>query len=161
MLDAPAPAVQSAISEGVPVSDIGPVEYAVIVFPGNRFNGDVAPALADLVQSGTIRIIDVAFVAKDDDGDIVAFEISDLHPDVQTALQQAGASEGGLLSDADMLEIAEGLDPSSSAMLVVWEDLWAARFAAAVRDSDGVVVSIDRIPREIVLAARDWAAENA
>ncbi len=141
--------------------DIGPVEYAVIVFPGNRFNGDVAPALAELVSSGIIRIIDVAFASKDEAGEIVAFEISDLHPDIQAALQNAGASEGGLLSDADMLEIAEGLDPSSSAMLVVWEDLWAARFAAAVRDSDGVMVKIDRIPRDVVLAARDWAAANA
>lgn len=143
------------------MSELGPVEYAVIVFPGNRFNGDVAPALAELVDSGTIRIIDVAFASKDAAGDVVAFEISDLHPDLQLALQNAGATEGGLLNDDDLQEIAAGLEPESSAMLVVWEDLWAARFAAAVRDSDGVVVSIERIPREAVLAAREWAAENA
>lgn len=143
------------------MSDIGPVEYAIIAFPGTRFTGDVAPALAELVQSQTIRVIDVAFAAKDAAGEIVAFEVSDLHPDLQSALIAAGVSEGGLLSDEDLLEIAEGLDPDSSAMLIVWEDLWASRFAAAVRDADGTVVTIDRVPRELVLAAREWAAENA
>lgn len=143
------------------MSEIGPVEYAIIVFPGNRFNGDVAPALADLIESGTIRVIDVAFAAKDPQGDMVAFEMSDLHPDVQEGLRAAGLEDGGLLSDEDLAQVAAGLEPDSSAMLIVWEDLWATGLARAVRESEGVVVAVERVPHEVVQAARDWALANA
>ena len=78
------------------LSDVGPVEYMVVAFPGNRFTGQIAPALAELVESATIRIIDLAFVAKDAEGNIAAFELSDLDPNVQDALERIGASHTGL-----------------------------------------------------------------
>jgi uncharacterized membrane protein len=143
------------------MSEIGPVEYMIVAFPGNKFRGEIAPALADLVESETIRIIDLAFVGKDADGDVVAFELSDLDDDVQEKINTLDPQRGGLLNDDDLMAAAEELEPNSSAALLVWEDLWAAKVAQAIRDADGVVLDIERIPHEIVQAAREWAAANS
>jgi uncharacterized membrane protein len=143
------------------MSEIGPVEYMIVAFPGNKFRGEIAPALADLVESETIRIIDLAFVGKDADGNVVAFELSDLDDDVQEKINTLDPQAGGLLNDDDLMAAAEELDPNSSAALLVWEDLWAAKVAQAIRDADGVVLDIERIPHEIVQAARDWATANS
>jgi uncharacterized membrane protein len=140
--------------------EIGPVEYMIVAFPGNKFRGEIAPALADLVESETIRIIDLAFVGKDADGDVVAFELSDLDDDVQEKINALDPQAGGLLNDDDLMAAAEELEPNSSAALLVWEDLWAAKVAQAIRDADGVVLDIERIPHEVVVAAREWAAAN-
>jgi uncharacterized membrane protein len=142
------------------MSEIGPVEYMIVAFPGNKFRGEIAPALADLVEANTIRIIDLAFVGKDADGNVVAFELSDLDDDVQEKINSLDPERGGLLNDDDLMAAAEELEPNSSAALLVWEDLWAARVAQAIRDADGIVLDIERIPHEIVQAARDWAAVN-
>jgi hypothetical protein len=130
---------------------IGPVDVAVIMFDGNQFNGDVAPALADLHDSGTVRVIDVAFVLKDLDGTTSVVEVGDA--DVADAFERVNDTQFDLLSDEDLAEIAEGLQPSCSALVIVWENTWAARFAAAVRDSKGQLVAMERIPRENVLRA--------
>jgi hypothetical protein len=142
------------------MSEIGPVEYMIVAFPGNKFRGEIAPALADLVESNTIRIIDLAFVGKDADGNVVAFELSDLDDDVQEKINTLDPQAGGLLNEDDLMAAAEELDPNSSAALLVWEDIWAAKVAQAIRDADGVVLDIERIPHEIVQAAREWAAAN-
>jgi hypothetical protein len=142
------------------MAEIGPVEYMIVAFPGNKFRGEIAPALADLVESNTIRIIDLAFVGKDADGNVVAFELSDLDPDVQDSINALDPESGGLLNDEDLMAAAEELDPNSSAALLVWEDIWAARVAQAIRDADGVVLDIERVPHEVVVAAREWAAAN-
>ena len=143
------------------MTEIGPVEYMIVAFPGNKFRGEIAPALADLVESGTIRIIDLAFVGKDADGDIVVFELSDLDPDVQESIDSLGPETGGLLNEEDLMAAAEELDPNTSAALLVWEDVWAARVAQAIRNADGVVLDIERVPHDVVMAAREWAAANA
>jgi hypothetical protein len=143
------------------MDDIGPVEYMVVAFPGNRFKGEIAPALAELVESRTIRIIDLAFVAKDDDGNVAAFEISDLDPDVQDALTSMGAEETGLFSEDDLMAAGEEIDPGSSAALLVWEDVWATRLTEAIRGADGVLLDLGRIPHEVVVAAREWVVANA
>lgn len=142
------------------MAEIGPVEYMIVAFPGNKFRGEIAPALADLVESNTIRIIDLAFVGKDGDGNVVAFELSDLDPDVQEGFESLGGASGGLLNDDDLMAAAEELDPNSSAALLVWEDVWAARLAQAIRDADGVLLDIERIPHAVVQEALDWAAAN-
>jgi hypothetical protein len=143
------------------VIEIGPVEYMIVAFPGNKFRGEIVPALQELVDSQTIRIIDLTFVAKDAEGEVAGFELSDLDEDVQSALERMGAAATGLFNEEDLMLAAEELEPNSSAALLVWEDLWAARFADAVRNADGVLVDIQRVPREIVAAAREWAAANA
>ncbi len=143
------------------MSDIGPVEYMIVAFPGNKFTGEIAPALQDLVDSETIRIIDLAFVTKDEAGEVAGFELSDLDPEVQSALENAGAESGGLFNDDDLVAAAEELEPNSSAALLVWEDLWAARLADAMRNAGGELFDLGRIPHEVVMAARAWAHENA
>ena len=143
------------------MSEIGPVEYLIVAFPGNRFKGEIAPALADLVEGGTIRIIDIAFAGKDSEGNAVTFELSDLDPDVRQGLENLGATSAGLFNEEDLMAAAEELDPDSSAALLVWENVWAKRVAEAIRDAGGVVFDFDRIPHEVVQAAHDWAASNA
>jgi hypothetical protein len=135
---------------------IGPVEYMVVAFPGNKFKGDIAPALGDLVKSGTIRIIDLAFVHKDENGDVAAVELEDEGSDVFNAFQALTEERGGLINDDDLLGIGAALDANSSAAILIWEDLWAARFADAVRGAGGVLIDIQRIPHEIVQAAIEF-----
>jgi Family of unknown function (DUF6325) len=129
---------------------LGPVDIAVILFEGNKFNGDVAPALADLNDSGTVRIIDYAFVRKETDGSALVVEAGD---EEVTELSDFHATQYDLLSEEDLTAIADGLDENSSALVIVWENTWAARLAAAIRGSHGQLISQDRIPRENVLAA--------
>ena len=144
------------------VTEVGPVDYLIVAFPGNQFRGEIAPAIADLVEAGTIRVIDIAFVGKSSEGDVVSFELSDLDPDVRAGLENAGlATEGGLFNEEDLMSVAEGLEPNSSAALLVWENLWAARVAQAMRNAGGILVDFQRVPHEVVQAAREWALENA
>jgi len=140
---------------------IGPVEYMVVAFPGNRFTGQIAPALAELVESNTIRIIDLAFVTKDADGSIAAFELSELDPDVAALFSPTGASNGGLFNDEDLAAAGEELEPNSSAALLVWEDVWATKLADAIREAGGELYDLDRIPHDVVVAAMEYAKSNA
>jgi Family of unknown function (DUF6325) len=139
---------------------IGPVEYMVVAFPGNKFKGEIVPALQELVDSGTIRIIDLAFVHKDANGDVVAVELEDEGSEVFSAFETITMDRDGLISDADMMGIADALDPDSSAAILVWEDVWATRFADAVVGAGGVLVDIQRVPRDIVQAAIDFASSD-
>ena len=139
---------------------IGPVDYALIVFPGNQFRGEIAPAIADLVENGTVRVIDIAFVTKDEAGEIAALEITDLDPAVREGLTAAGVHDGGLFSDEDLMSAAADLEPNTSAALLVWENVWAARVAQTIRNAGGVMVAFDRIPHVVVQEARQWALEQ-
>ena len=140
---------------------IGPVEYMVVAFPGNKFTGQIAPALAELVESNTIRIIDLAFVAKDEDGSIAAFELSDLDPDIAALFDPTGAAAGGLFNEDDLASAGEELEPNSSAALLVWEDVWATKLADAIRQAGGELYDLDRIPHDVVVAAMEYAKSNA
>ena len=143
------------------MTEIGPVEYLIVAFPGNRFRGEIAPALADLVEVGTIRIIDVAFVGKDADGEVAAFELTELDPDVREGLERLGIEVNGLFNEDDLMAAAEELEPNSSAALLVWEDVWAREVAQAMRDAGGEIFDFGRLPHEVVQAARDHALANA
>jgi uncharacterized membrane protein len=143
------------------VDEIGPVDYAIVAFPGNDFRGEIAPALADLVAAETIRIIDVAFVIKHSDGTVATLELTDLDPTVAAGLQNAGFDTSGLFNEDDLQAAAEELEPDSSAALIVWENTWARKAAEAFRNAGGVVLDFDRLPHDVVQAAREWAAANA
>jgi Family of unknown function (DUF6325) len=143
------------------MDEIGPVDYAIVAFPGNRFRGEIAPALGDLVDAGTIRLIDVAFVGKNADGDTVALELTELDPDVQEALDRLGIEVQGLLNEDDLQAAADELEPNSSAALLVWENVWAREVATAMRNAGGVLLAFERLPHEVVQAAREWAVEQA
>ena len=136
---------------GLDPDTIGPVDVAVILFEGNEFNGDVAPALADLNDSGIVRIIDLAFVSKDDDESVSYAEVADAQ--VADSFERLNDAQFDLLSNEDLNEIADGLKAGSSALVIVWENSWAGRIAAAIRASHGQLISQDRIPRETVLRA--------
>lgn len=143
------------------MAEIGPVDYMIVAFPGNEFKGEIAPALADLVESGTIRIIDLAFVAKSADGETIFFELTELAPDVQEAFEKAGAEVNGLFNEEDLVAAAEELEPNSSAALLVWENVWAAKVAQAIRDAGGELLDFERLPHEVVQAAREAALASA
>ena len=127
---------------------MGPVEYIIVGFPGNKFNGEIAPELISLVESGTVRILDLIFIGKDADGEVIAFEIDEL--DALAGFGDLDSDVGGLISAADIEYAASELEPNSSAALLIWEDLWAAPFAEAVRKSDGVLLEGARIPHELI-----------
>ena len=143
------------------MEEIGPVDYMIIGFPGNQFKGEIAPALGKLVDAGTIRIIDIAFVGKDADGNALAMELTELDPDVQAGLDALGIEVGGLLNEDDLMDAAAELEPSSSAALLVWENVWARETARAMRDAGGVLLAFERLPHEVVQAAREWVLEQA
>ena len=127
---------------------IGPLEYIVVGFPGNKVNGASAPALAKLIESNTIRILDLLFIAKDADGDVVAVEFDEL--DELAAFADLDGETGGLITPEDVEHAAARLEPNSAAALLIWEDVWATEFATALRDSGGVLLEGGRIPHELV-----------
>ena len=130
---------------------LGPVEYLIVGFPGNKFNGEIAPELAKLVESGTVRILDLVFITKDADGNVAAVELED-HHDVALFNELEGEI-GGLVSDEDIAYAAADLDVNSSAALLVWEDVWATPFVQALRDSGAVMIESARIPHDLIEAA--------
>jgi hypothetical protein len=137
---------------------IGPVDVALVLFEGNRFNGDVAPAIAELQSSGIVRIIDLAFVTKAADGTTGYIEATD--SEVADAFAGLADEELDLLSDEDLEGFADALEPNSSALAVVWENTWAARLATALRESGGEVLAQIRIPAANVAAALDALRED-
>lgn len=143
------------------MSEIGPVDYLIVAFPGNEFRGEIAPALAELVEARTIRIIDLAFVSKSAEGDIAAFELTDLDPEVAAGFERAGVEVNGLFNDDDLMSAGEELEPNSSAALLVFENVWARDVAQKIRDAGGVLLDFDRLPHDVVQAARDAVLSNA
>ena len=127
-----------------------PVDVAIIGFPGNNFSGRIAPALAELVDNGTIRILDLLFVSKSADGELTSIAIADFDGDGQADLVAIDITEPGSLSHEDAEEIAEDLEPNSSAALIAWENVWATKLVSALRDADAVLIDSIRIPAEVV-----------
>lgn len=127
---------------------VGPVEYVILGFPGDRFDGAVATALADLAASGTVEVLDMLFLSKDTRGQVLVQEFDELDESLGfTAIE--GLADG-LLSDQDALLAAQALDPGHVAILVLWEDRWARKLAEAVRSAGGGVLGGQRIPPEVV-----------
>jgi len=135
---------------------VGPVSYTVVAFPGNKFNGNVAPEVEKLVRSGLVRVLDLVFVLKDENGDSVTLEfdqLEDLLP-----FGELEGEVGGLINEEDLSHVADELPPGNAALAIVWEDLWAKPLVAAVQDSGGVVVDTARIPAQLVEAALEELA---
>ncbi len=134
--------------------DIGPVELIVLGFDGNGFNGLVAPALMDLVNRGVIRIIDMAVVIKDAAGNVAVLEAGEMDEAIARAFEALTGSVPGLLSEADIIDIATDLPPNSTEAVLLVEHVWATAFAQAVRASGGQLLKSERIPGDVVDAAR-------
>lgn len=138
------------------LDELGPIDYILVEWPDRQPNGEVAPHLLDLVERGLIRILDIALMVKDEDGVAAAVEIEDLGGAAEQLKAFQGAASG-LLDDDDLGEAATALEPGTSAALLVYENVWAAPFASAVRESGGQLVASGRIPVQAVLAALDAA----
>lgn len=134
---------------------MGPIDYVLVEWPGRQPNGEAMPYLIDLVDRGLIRIIDLAFITKGEDGSVAGMELADLGEVTELAVFEGASS--GLLSEDDIGEAAGALEPGTSAALLVYENSWAAPFASAVRRSGGQLVASGRIPVEDFLAALDAA----
>ena len=132
---------------------IGPVEYIIVGFPGNKFNGRIAPELIALVESGTVNVLDLIFIGKDADGNVLSFEIDEL--DEAIGFANLDGEVGGLISPEDIEFVADQLEPDSSAALLIWEDVWATPFASAVLESGGVLLQGARIPHDVITSALD------
>jgi len=141
------------------LEEMGPIDYVLVEWPGRQPSGEAVPHLVDLVERGIIRVLDLAFIAKDEDGSVAGLEITDLGDQVEELKVFEGASSG-LISDEDVAEAADALEPGTSAALLVYENSWAGPFAAAVRRSGGQLVANGRIPVQAFLAALD-AVEDA
>jgi uncharacterized membrane protein len=135
------------------IDELGPVDYVVIEFPGNKFNGEIAPALGDLIDRKLVKVLDLAFVTKDDDGTIEGLELGDLDEGIVGEIEKLEVQVAHLLSEDDIVKVAEALEPGSSAAVLVWENSWAAPFGAAVRHSGGQLVASGRIPTQALIAA--------
>jgi uncharacterized membrane protein len=122
-----------------------PVDLVLLGFPGNKFTGDVAPALADLVSSGTVRILDLVFITKDADGNVAGVELDQLG-DVAAGFEDVDGEVSGLLTDEDIAAAGEELDLNSSAALLMFENTWASKFVSAVRAANGELIAHERIP---------------
>lgn len=133
--------------------EMGPVDYIIVEWPDKQPTGEALPHLIDLVDRGLIRVLDLAFIAKGEDGSVAAVEIADLGDEFAVF---EGASSG-ILDDGDIDDAGGILEPGTSAALLVYENAWAAPFATAVRHSGGQLVASGRIPANALLAALDAA----
>ena len=128
----------------------GPVDVVIIGFPGNKFTGKIAPAIKELVENNTIRILDLLFVSTDDAGTISSVRIQDLAADLEPGLVEMDVFLPGALDDHDAQELAEDLPANNSALLVAFENVWAAKFVAAIQEAEAVVIDQIRIPASAV-----------
>lgn len=148
---------EAASTRGDAVSDefeeVGPIDYLVVEFPGNRMTGEGLPLLVDLVDRGVIRILDLQFVRKDEDGSVSGLEITDLDGDGRLDLAVFEGVSSGLLGQDDLEEAAGALEPNTSAGILIYENVWAAPFAAALRRGGGRMVASGRIPVSDLVSA--------
>ena len=143
------------LAQGSDLDQMGPVDYLVVAFPVERMTGEAFPLLIDLVDRGVIRILDLEFMRKDEDGTVTTLSQVDLErmKVLEAALFDGAAS--GLLRPEDLAEAAAALDPGTAAGVLVYENVWAAPFAAALRRSGGRMVAAGHIPVHDLVAALD------
>ncbi len=136
-----------------PLDELGPVDYLVVEFPAgaSNFTGEMASELLALVDSGTIRVIDIIILTKDEDGAIEAMELSDIEE--LGPLQAVEAQLAELLAADDVEHLAAAMEPGSTAGVLIWENLWAAGFASAARRSGGQLIANGRIPIQAIIAS--------
>ena len=128
----------------------GPVQYFVFAFPKNQFKGEIVPALANVVSQGLIRIVDIAFLMKDEAGNVATMEINELDDAEFNAFGEIVEHADGLLSESDLRDLAADIPPNNSAALLVFEHTWAIELAESIRRANGQVVTQGFVPREIV-----------
>jgi hypothetical protein len=136
--------------------ELGPLEYVVFEFQGNHFRGDIVPALKKAVQAGTIRVIDIIFVRRDESGGITVLELEDLDPEMQLTFSEAVQDVTGMLSQSDVESIAELLTPNSSAAMMLFEHTWAKELRDAIAGANGRLVGGGLVAQEDLDATLAW-----
>jgi len=149
--------VTGALATGGRAMAIGPVELLVVKFPGNQFTGEIVPALTELVESGTIRVLDILFANKDESGQIEMVEVKDLFLD-DRSFDPVLSDVTDLLTEEDVEQLGAMLEPNSSAAMMLFENTWAARFAGALRNAKGELILNERIPRAVIEEVMETAA---
>jgi hypothetical protein len=141
------------VDQNTDLDSLGPVDYIVVEFPAgaSNFTGEMAEELLALVDAGTIRVIDVLILTKNEDGTVDAMELSDIEQ--LGPLQKVEAQLAELLAEEDVEHLAAALDPGSTAGVLIWENLWAAPFASAARRSGGQLIATGRIPIQAIIAS--------
>jgi dihydroorotase-like cyclic amidohydrolase len=134
------------------LEEMGPIDYIVLEWPAQQPTGEVGPMIIDLVDRGIIRILDVAFLAKGEDGSVAALDLGALDG---AGFEEFEGASSGLLGQDDLEEAAAVLEPGTSAAILVWENRWAAPVAVALRKSGGQLVASGRIPIQALLASLD------
>lgn len=143
-------------------TDAGPIDIVFLGFPGNQFNGGIAPALRDLVERGLVRVVDLLFVYKDDDGTVGSLELAGLGADLEPHFVDLdGQLGGGLLDAEDVEDVGSRIEPGNSVAVLAVENLWAIPFINAVREAGGDVIDQARVPAALVSAVREVAEEGA
>jgi uncharacterized membrane protein len=130
---------------------VGPVDVYIIGFPGNKFSGRIAPAILELAENGTIRILDLLFVMKDADGVVTTLEAADLDEE-GAAFVEIDVTRPGALGPDDAEEVSDDLPANSSALLIAFENLWTGKVVDALRAADAVLIDSIRIPVDVVEA---------
>ncbi|TWF75039.1 hypothetical protein FHX44_11923 [Pseudonocardia hierapolitana] len=138
---------------------MGPVDYLVVEFPDTRVPGDVLQRILDLVDRGTVRILDLAFIRKEADGSVTGLEIADLDGDGELDLRVLEGATSGLVAHDDLDEAAAAIEPGTAAAIVVYENLWAIPFVSALRRAGAELVASGRIPVAALLDALDAVEE--
>ena len=142
------------------LDELGPVDWIVVEFPGPNFgNGQIAPFLDDLVKRELVRVLDMVFLRKTEDGTLETAEISDLDESQLGEVRMAEAELAMVLSEQDVMDLAETIQPGHSAAVLVWENQWAAPFGSAIRKAGGQLVASGRIPTQAVIAAFEADAQ--
>jgi Family of unknown function (DUF6325) len=142
---------------GVPdkADTMGPISYVIAQFPGNKMTGEGLPILVDLVDRGVIRILDLMFVTRDNDGSIRAVELSDIDHDGEFDLAVFEGASSGLLDDSDVGDAASVIEPGSSAGILIFENRWATSFTQALRRGGAELVAAGYIPHDGISASLD------
>jgi Family of unknown function (DUF6325) len=141
------------VEQNTDLDSLGPVDYIVVEFPAgaSNFTGEMATELIALVEAGTIRVIDVLILTKNEDGTVDAMELSDIEE--LGPLREIEAQLASLLAEEDVAHLAAAMDPGSTAGVLIWENLWAAPFASAARHSGGQLIATGRIPIQAIIAS--------
>ena len=143
-------------SDSTELDDLGPIDYLVVEFPADRQpDGSALPHLLDLVERGIIRVLDLEFIRKFDDGSVAGVDIADLGLDGEIEVSLFAEAYSGLLDSEDIVDAAEALEPGCSAAVILYENTWAAPFARALRKTGAQVVASGRIPVQSILASLD------
>jgi hypothetical protein len=134
---------------------LGPISYLIVEFPGSKMTGEGLPILVDLVEQGLIRILDLTFVARADDGSIARVEVTDLDADGEIDIAVFDGASSGVLDDGDLADAANAISPGSSAAILLFENRWALPFVQALRNSDAQLVAAGYIPQDALVDSLD------